>query len=363
VDHQDTFWVERALREDHDAFGLLVAKYTPALHRFVQRKIGVVDDVPDLVQETWLQAYLSLPRLRTTEKFAAWLHGVALNLIRSWYRRNQAAYTMSWETLEHNGEDREEHLVQLNAASLDDQIMTRAVGAAVLGAVSQLSTINREVIRLHYLDDLSYQQVAERLSIPEKTVRSRLYKARQLLKMQLEDLIDVPVSVAESKPKEVTMHEATIYDVYHVAKSEPEHAHLLVVLKIHEQQRYLPLWIGWAEGEGIAMQLRGIQPPRPLTYDLMTLLLDRLGGRLIAITLTTIKNKTFYAQLRIVVDNAIQEIDCRPSDALALAVRTNAAIIVAPEVLEQAGRDAPISFLEHLDQPAVVAPLQLDLNW
>jgi len=111
----------------------------------------------------------------------------------------------------------------------------------------------------------------------------------------------------------------------------------VVILKEKVSDRYLPIWIGPAEADAIAVKLQGVNVPRPLTHDLMNSMLDTLGARIESIAVTDLKNDTFYARIYININGSQLEVDSRPSDALALAVRVEAPIYVDDSVLERAG--------------------------
>ena len=105
-----------------------------------------------------------------------------------------------------------------------------------------------------------------------------------------------------------------------------------LILKEVNGNRRLPIIIGAFEAQSIALEMEGIKPPRPLTHDLMKNILDSVGAELSEITICELKEGTFYAKL--IFDN--QEIDSRPSDAIALAVRSGAPIFVAEKVMQDA---------------------------
>ena len=111
----------------------------------------------------------------------------------------------------------------------------------------------------------------------------------------------------------------------------------VVILKEKTADRYLPIWIGPAEADAIAAKLQGVTTPRPLTHDLLRSVLDALGARVDSVTVCDLKNDTFYAKITLDVDGSQMEVDSRPSDALALAVRVNAPIYVDESVLDRAG--------------------------
>ena len=111
----------------------------------------------------------------------------------------------------------------------------------------------------------------------------------------------------------------------------------VVILKETGAGRYLPIWIGPAEADAIAVKLQGVNVPRPLTHDLLLLIIDSLGATIESIIVNDLKSDTFYAKILLNVDGGQIEIDSRPSDALALAVRAKVAIYVDEAVLDKAG--------------------------
>ena len=110
----------------------------------------------------------------------------------------------------------------------------------------------------------------------------------------------------------------------------------VVILKEKATNRYLPIWIGPAEADSIAVRLQDMAVPRPLTHDLLCTLVDSLGGVIESISVSDLQKDTFIATLNVRVNDKAVEVDCRPSDALAIAVRTKVAIFVEEAVLEQA---------------------------
>ena len=110
----------------------------------------------------------------------------------------------------------------------------------------------------------------------------------------------------------------------------------VVILKDSDHDRYLPIWIGPWEASAIAMRLQGLTPERPLTHDLFAAVIDALGVRIERIIIAALAEETFHARIVLSRPDGEVEIDARPSDAVALAVRTNARIYAAESVLEQA---------------------------
>ena len=128
----------------------------------------------------------------------------------------------------------------------------------------------------------------------------------------------------------------------------------IVLLRERDGDRYLPIWIGVAEATAIAYAQQGVVPPRPLTHDLLKDIIDGLGHKITQIRIVELRDKVFYALL--VFDGGC-EISARPSDAIALALRTATQIVVAEAVLDEAGvaltpdeDDEVERFREFLDQ-------------
>ena len=111
----------------------------------------------------------------------------------------------------------------------------------------------------------------------------------------------------------------------------------VVILKEKEANRYLPIWIGPAEADAIAVKLQNVELSRPLTHDLLQSVIITLGASVNYIVVNELQNDTFYAKLSLSVNGAEVEVDSRPSDALALAVRAGAPIYAEESVLDKAG--------------------------
>lgn len=119
----------------------------------------------------------------------------------------------------------------------------------------------------------------------------------------------------------------------------------IVVLKDDDEKLFLPIWVGIFEANAIALQLENITTPRPMTHDLLREMIQQLDARVTRIVINDLKDATFYAQIRLLIRRAgtdqMLEIDARPSDAIALALRTEAPIYVAQSVLDQAQTITP----------------------
>jgi len=127
------------------------------------------------------------------------------------------------------------------------------------------------------------------------------------------------------------MQEMNIYGVsFDLVGKQP-----IVLLKTAEGNKFLPIWIGHPEAAAILMKLQSASTPRPMTHDLVTDMLDQLGAQVIRITVTELRENTFYAQITVQQDGSEVDIDSRPSDAIALAIRADAPIYAADDVIEE----------------------------
>jgi uncharacterized protein len=126
----------------------------------------------------------------------------------------------------------------------------------------------------------------------------------------------------------------------------------IVLLKTADGNRFLPIWIGHPEAAAILMKLQGASTPRPMTHDLVTEILSQLDAQVVRITVTELRENTFFAEITVQQDGSEIQIDSRPSDAIALAIRADAPIFAADDVIEESA----IEFEgEDVDEEQIVA--------
>jgi len=127
------------------------------------------------------------------------------------------------------------------------------------------------------------------------------------------------------------MVEMSIYGVsFDLVGKQP-----IVLLKTAEGNKFLPIWIGHPEAAAILMKLQNASTPRPMTHDLVADMLEQLDAQVVRITVTELRDSTFYAQITVQQNGAEIEIDSRPSDAIALALRADAPIFADERVIEE----------------------------
>jgi bifunctional DNase/RNase len=117
----------------------------------------------------------------------------------------------------------------------------------------------------------------------------------------------------------------------------------VVILSSSDSDRLLPIWIGHYEALAIAMELSGVSSRRPLTHDLLKSVISTMGGKVQKVEVTELKEQTFYAKIYVEVNSSILEIDARPSDSIALALKTKVPLYVAEELfqLKRGDKDTP----------------------
>jgi RNA polymerase sigma factor (sigma-70 family) len=292
-----------------ETFAEQVAAARPRVVAVVARLVG--EDAEDVVQEAVLRAFLSLSALRDSERFEAWLCGIALNVAKTRLRRAATearvlAATVPTATATAAGDERE---------LLD----------AVRDAVALLPPGQREAVLLHYVDDLSCDEVAELLGSTPGAVRVRLHRARAQLRSEL--ALHAPLT----RTKEETMIELRLADVL-VSSGGNGMPETAIVLQEKDGDRTLRIWVGAPEGISLGYRVVGEQPQRPLTSDLMAELLRATGAHVDSVAITELRDQVFYGL--VTVDGA--DVDARPSDAINLAVRVGAPILVEERVLEAA---------------------------
>jgi len=117
----------------------------------------------------------------------------------------------------------------------------------------------------------------------------------------------------------------------------------IVVLKDDAEKFFLPIWVGIFEANAIALQLENVSTPRPMTHDLLRNMISELDARVTRVVINDLRDSTFFAQIRVITGERTLELDARPSDAIALALRADAPIFVAQSVLDQAQTISPDS--------------------
>ncbi len=132
---------------------------------------------------------------------------------------------------------------------------------------------------------------------------------------------------------------------------DPTQNTYIVILRDEEKDQALPIWIGWPAAHAISLAVEGISPPRPLTHDLISAIMEKLNVKIISIVLTDLKESTYFSKIHLFYNDAELVIDARPSDAITLALRANAPIFAQESLIKKESSKEITEWLEGLIKP------------
>ena len=217
--------------------------------------------------------------------------------------------------------------------------LARAIGRAI----SALPQEQHRAIVAHYVEGLKYDEIATLLAVPASTVRGRLYHARGRLRRELAQLtsegyaeFDRPPYAPSGRKRPRRLAMTYVEMVVDSIRMDIHGTSQKVVLKEPDSDRTLPIIIGRAEAEAIVFKLQESATPRPMGHDLMLSLVTAFGASIQEVRVTKLEQGTFFAAVVLTRDGQTKEIDARPSDAIALALRTQVLIYVHTAVRAKA---------------------------
>jgi len=184
-DNTDIELIQRTLNGETDAFGELVRRYQDAVYATALHRIGNFTDAQDVAQETFIEAYKNLHKLRDPARFPGWLHTITLRQCSRWMRRRHE--TIPIEELD------EPQMLEASRGKVplpDESLERKELQEIVLGAIASLPPKVGEVVTMYYIDGLSYEEIASFLSIPKTTVKGRLQMGRRRLKEELIAMVE-----------------------------------------------------------------------------------------------------------------------------------------------------------------------------
>jgi uncharacterized protein len=298
------------------AFAVLVTRHRERARRVARRLLGDAHEAEDVTQEALLQAYVGLAALRDRERFGAWLAAIAANLARMRLRRT--------------GD------VPVPTEELDERAAAEDAGVLehVRLAIAVLPPAEREAFLACEVLGLSREEAGRALGCSAVAVRVRLHRARGRLREELRE------HVPQITKKEREMIEMEIRDIVIRGDDNGGLTHRtqpVVLLAEKGGDRVLPIWIGPPEAGALVLRLAEEETPRPMSADLMARLVEALGGRVERVTVSSLRDDTFFAAIALEGPAGRVEVDARPSDALNLALRFGAPVYADEGVVEQAG--------------------------
>lgn len=375
---EDAEFVARCLHGNLSGFEALAERHGPRLKRLLRLMLGDPFEVEDVYQEALLRAYLNLDQLRDPDRFGAWIYSIATNLTRT-RRSSNAVLFGSLEELQSEALDTVAMQDNRNI-SFETQLVQLEDAYRIQQAVADLPRAEREAVLLVYLQGMSHKEAAQQLGASLSAVKVRVHRGRRRLREAFLDHIE-PVprrTLMEVEMIEVKIHDVLVHDLEEndkVALPQPQgvdeetaeqwkeilsrispRKQYVVLLKETKGERALPIWIGSYEGEAIVLILKQAQIARPLTFDLMKTLLEVGGVRVERVEINRLHESVFYANLILETEQGATEIDCRPSDALNLALRLDVPVYVTAEIMDTQSRlpDKDGYFMVNPEKPGMI---------
>ncbi|MFQ6043213.1 MAG: bifunctional nuclease domain-containing protein, partial [Candidatus Poribacteria bacterium] len=323
----DEILVKKAMAGDRDAFGQLVRIYQGAVYGLCYHIVGNFADAQDLAQEAFVRAYQDLHQLREPAKFANWLNQLTRNVCGMWLRRQKNKIVPLDEVASEN-------LADYATSTPLEEIEAEEMHQFVRRAIDALSEKNKLTVTLFYMDGLSHQKIGDFLSVPVSTVKSRLHESRKQLK---EELIKMVEKTFEKHKLPQDFADKVLHEVAVKRVDIEEDMPVVVLANKSADLQHLPIFIGMAEGNAIDSVLKREEFPRPMTHDLFINVMREFGIKMTAAIVAEIRGTTFHGRLILESGGVIKEIDSRPSDAIALALRAGAPIFVEQSVFHNGG--------------------------
>ena len=194
ADDTDLPLVQRAQQGDTRAFEMLVIKYQRRIERLIGRMVRDVDLVQDIAQESFIRAYRAMPKFRGDSAFYTWLYRIAVNTAKKALVDLKRDPLVSMSTLTGaNDDDDETSRVGrelTDGATPESLLASKEIAQTVNAAIEALSPDLRQAITLREIEGLSYEEIAEMMSCPVGTVRSRIFRAREAIALRLRPLLD-----------------------------------------------------------------------------------------------------------------------------------------------------------------------------
>ena len=188
----DLLLVERVRDGDKQAFGLLVEKYRRRVMRLLSRMIRDADEIEDITQEAFIKAYRALPQFRGEAAFYTWLYRIAINTAKNHLAaRGRHMPTVSDQAMNDDDEP-DERLVAQDTSTPESELLSKQMAYAVNEAVDALPEELRQAITLREIEGMSYEEIAEAMTCPIGTVRSRIFRAREAIAAILRPILDTP---------------------------------------------------------------------------------------------------------------------------------------------------------------------------
>jgi len=327
--------VRQAQGGDLDAYGEIVERLRDAVFALCYHRCANFETARDLAQDAFLHAYQHLSQCADPERFTGWLRTIAERVCIEWRRRQRTDVSL-------------EEATQCPAPLEEERIALRVI---VESALLALPEMQRLAATLFYINGYTYREIAEFLVTSETTVKARLDAAREKLRGALVGTFRDALQAQRPSIRfreEVMMRVTQIQLKEEVDESYGTDAPYLL---LSDEERVLPMRIGSAEGMALRSALNKEKPARPMTYDLMLESLAAFGVRVTGIRIAGFRDRTILAELELTAGTTVKRIDCRPSDAVNLALRAAVPVEIPDAVAGQATMSAEDAQTRYGDLP------------
>ena len=315
--------IDKALAGDKRSFGILADEYYAYCYAIAY---NIVDDkvvAKDLAQNGLVEAYFCLSNLRDKTTFKNWLNGIVRNLCRNYFRENNKQYL----SLQHYFEELHDP-----RCSEEEKVVT-----IVLNAITSLDKSYQKVVYLFYYEGKSIDEICDELLITKSLVKVRLHRARKELRAILELDSELKEYQQYYKSRKI-MKKVRIIDM--VLGGE-NNGSCSVLLYDEVSFRVLPIVITREEAETMLIALKGIDFPRPMTFNLITEIIRTNNLEPEGVYVTEIQNGVFLSTLKLKGNKKVKEYDSRPSDAITIALMFGCPIFVSHKILDKVGFTVP----------------------
>ncbi|HET8843463.1 MAG TPA: bifunctional nuclease domain-containing protein, partial [Ktedonobacteraceae bacterium] len=331
-ENTDAQLVALARSDDTHAFRLLIERYQVMAFSIARRYVGEEETARELVQEAFLQAFLSLDHLREAAHFKNWLYGITLNICRNW-RRMHPNHVLSLDAqpavFEHSFHPG-------LAADPQELVEEQELQQQVRTAISLLTPKNQAVAFLFYYEDMSIQEIASRLKISLSAVKNRLHKGRQQLQEQLQRLYpEIIYSTNGRRKKKIMLHLKLVNTLQH--KQHFSHTITLILLDEQTQRIWSPRLTKIIQSQNqvhLALEEEAAIT-LPDTTSFLADMVHALKGKVEEVAIDAVYEDLLYARVRLSGQRGQHTIKARFDEALLLAIHEDSPIMVAETILDQ----------------------------